>query len=818
MNHLMQLERPVIIPLLSIVAGILAEYYLAIPISNLLPSLFFVLLTVALSLKRQLFFYFFLSLFFITFGISALAPTVNIERMNEEITRFDGKIVAIEGILRGRPAVFTGGQRFQLEAERIFFNDMVFPVNALILVTVDNGRINFLQGDRIRCKGKIRIPYKLGLPGEFDYPGYLALRGLSATASVKESDTVVLIRAAVISSLQRKIDELAINSQEFIRSSLADPEQRGLVIALSTGSQNEISPELSAEYARAGVSHILSVSGFHLGIVSVIWVFLIKWLLLRSEWIALEFDVRRLALLSAFPIMLLYLLFTGGAPATARSVLMLSAVVLSVWTERETDPIDAIMLAAFLLLLINPAVLFDLSFQLSFLALWGIVALTPLLISPFEGLIRKEWQRNLFLLCAASSAAILATMAPVMSAFHQVSFNGIIANLLVVPLLGYGATVIATVAVPMIFILPMAAVFLLRLAGWLVHFSNIFVGWIASFPTFHSFNVTGVDVFATVCILSIISFVKSNYYRWFACLSVSVLLIIFHIWPTVANDGKLRMTFLSVGQGDSALIKLSDGRLMLIDGGGYQYDNGRDFGVRYMLPALHKIGVKKIDFMVLTHPDSDHLGGLPAVAENFSVEEFWQSTDGDNSRNYNRLILALNRQGTKIRKLRQGDKPLITKELEISVLSPHLSTKQKTDDNDSSLVLLLRQGRFSALMTGDAGFEVEEELIRNGIGETTVLKVGHHGSKTASSERFIKKIKPRIAVISVGKSNSFGFPASEVLDRFRKEGSLLYRTDQDGTVEITIDGNNIFASTQASKESIYGRLRRFILTAPDLLR
>ncbi len=818
MNHIMQPERPIILLLLSIILGILAEYYLKIPISNPFPLILFILLAIVLSLKRQLFFFIFLSLFCIIWGITAVASTVNMNKSNAAIAQFDGENVAVEGILRGRPAVFAEGQRFKLEIERIFFNDRIFAVSALILVTVENGRINYLQGDRIRCKCKIRVPYKLGLPGEFDYPEYLAFRGNSATASLKESNTVVLMRALARPSVQRNVDKLAIKSQEFIRNALPDEEQRGLVIALSTGSQNEISSELSNKYARAGVSHILSVSGFHLGVVSVVWVFLIKWLLLRSERIALKVDVRRLALLSALPVMLLYLLFTGGAPATARSVVMLSAVVLSIWSERETDPLDAIMLAAFLLLVNNPAVLFDLSFQLSFLALWGIIVLTPLLVSPFEAFLKKEWQQNILIFCAASTAAILATIAPVMSTFHQASLNGVIANLLIVPLLGYGATVIATVAIPMIFIFPMAADFLLKLAGCLVHFSNIFVSWIASFPVFHCFNLTGADIFATVCILSIITFTGSKYYKLFACLSVSAVLIVFHFWPTDADDGKLRMTFLSVGQGDSALIRLSDGRVILVDGGGYLHQNGRDFGERYILPALHKIGVKKIDIMVLTHPDSDHLGGLPAVAENFSVEEFWKSTDGDNSRNYNRLISALNRQGTRIRNLKLGDKPLITDEMAVLVLSPDSLENQDAGDNDNSLVLLFKQGRFSVLMTGDAGCEVEEGLIRNGIGQITVLKVGHHGSKSASSERFIKRIKPRISVISVGKSNSFGFPDSKVVERIKKEGSLIYRTDLDGTVEITVDDDNLSVTTEVSKESISAKLRRFILTVPDLLR
>ena len=814
----MSYERPILISLLFLVAGCLVQHQLAIPFSNLVPVMFLTACCVALLLKKQILFVSMLALFWMAWGMAALAPRLDQNISKTGIARFDGKEIGIEGVVKNRPMFLPEGQRFELQVEHIIADEKALPVAGVVLITIASGQGTWLTGDRIRCVTKIRVPRLLGLPGEFDYPRYLALRGVNATAFIKDADSVVLMRGTAIPSLQRIPDQMALSSQQFIRQSLSNPGQRSVVLALATGSQQEISPDLATAYSRAGVSHILSVSGFHVGVVTIVWVFLLRWLMLRWEWLALRFDVRRIALISALPVMVLYLLFTGGAPATARSVLMLSAVVLAIWSERETDALDSLLAAAFLLLLFNPANLFDLSFQLSFFALWGLLVLTPLLAAPFERLIKQSWQRALLLFCSASLAATLATMIPVLASFHQASFTGIAANLVVVPLLGYGATVLATAAVPLIFLLPGLAGLLLQLAGWLVQFSNVFVIWIARMPVLHSFSIGSADILATVILLALISFVCSTRIKMLVSSVVLIGLTIVHFWPDLPDNRNLRMAFLSVGQGDSTLIRFPDGRTMLVDGGGYLKDNGKDFGERYLVPALHSLKVKRIDLMVLTHPHPDHLGGLPAVAEEFEVKEFWQGSEAGQGTEYQRLFRALNRQQTSIRVLKQGDQPLRAQNLVITVMSPPDKSDPKTGENDKSLVLHLNYGNFSTLMMGDAGFVVEEELLKQGIGKTTVLKVGHHGSKSASGELFLDRIKPEIAVFSAGYNNGFGLPAAVTVDKIRQRGIGFFRTDQQGSILIESDGTVFSAALLPRDSRLVTFARRFVLTGTHLLR
>ncbi|SJZ96273.1 competence protein ComEC [Trichlorobacter thiogenes] len=803
-------KRLLLISLVFLVLGCLSEYLLGVPFSYIIPLILVGCLVCSVPFKSQVLFGWLLALFWMSWGMAALAPHLDKNLAGQGIAAFDGKQVVVEGILQGRPLMKAEGQRFELQVEQVYSNGTTFAVDGVLLVTIAKGQGPWLSGDRIRCPAKVHLPRLLGLPGEFDYRRYLALRGVQATAWVHEADSIVLMRGAAVTSWHRWIDALALRSQEFIRKNVPDPDQRGIVLALATGGQQEVSPAITTAYSRAGVSHILSVSGFHVGVVVAVWVLCLRWLMLRWEWLALRIDVRRTALLSALPLMLLYLVFTGGAPATARSVLMLSAVVLAIWSEREIDSLDALQLAAFCLLVADPGVLFDLSFQLSFLALWGLLVLTPLLVAPFDRFIVRGWQRTLLLLCAASIATVLSTMAPVLDSFHQVSFSGILANLVIVPLLGYGATVLATAALPLQFWLPSVAAFLLKVSGWLVLVSNGFIFWISRLPVLHSFNVGPVDLLATVVLLGLLSFIRSGRSKAVAVSLLVIGLMLVHLWPDAAPDGNMRIAFLGVGQGDATLIKLADGRTLLVDGGGYLLDSNKDFGERYLVPALHRLKVKQIDLMVLTHPHPDHLGGLPAVAEQFRVREFWQGESVGSNDNYQRLIGALNNQHTTLRIVKKGDRVQFGKELVLSVVAPQAVAGGEGGDNDDSLVLHLQQSSFSTLLMGDAGFPVEDMLLRDGVGEITLLKVGHHGSRYASSEQFLARVKPRVAVISVGAGNTFGLPTEETINRIKQQGTELYRTDQQGTIQVETNGIGFTVAPLKTEPALLATVRHFV--------
>lgn len=807
----MIVSRPLLLSLAGMTTGCLLQYLVAAPVTVLIPAMLLCLLGCLLPTRSGLLFGLATALFWAGWGLLALTR-YDLDGSSLALQRLDATQVVVEGVLNSRPVYLPEGQRLDLVVEQIHTPSQVVNWSGRLLVTIGQGQGDWITGDRIRFPARIKVPRLLGLPGEFNYPRYLALHGYQATAWVRDARSVVLIQGNAVWSLQQLLDTLAGRCRNLIRQVVPQPDLHGVLIALATGSQYEIPAPLQTAYTRAGVNHILSVSGFHVGIVTAVWVYLLRWLLMRSEWLALRFDLRRAALLSAVPIMLAYLLFTGSAWATARAVLMLIVIVLAFWFERDVDGVDALIAAAFLLILFDPGALFDLSFQLSCVALWGLMVLTPVFMRPFERFGWTGWRHGLLTVSAASAAATLSTLVPVLMVFHQASISGMAANLLVVPILGYGATVLATAAIPIMLAAPWAAGMLLKPAAWLIGLSNHFIAWIAQFPVVQSYAIQPLDFVGMLVVLGSISLIRADRLRHAVIGGVLLGLCLYHLVSGPRHDGRLHLHLLSVGQAESILMTLPDGRTMLVDGGGYLQASTRDFGERYLVPTLHRLGVKQVDIMVLTHPHPDHLGGLPAVAEQFQVGEFWQSRVEGQDSAYQRLIQALDRQKTIIRTLQPDDQPLDEGALKISVCSAPAAATRYQDTNEASLVLRLHYHDFSALLMADAGVEVEQELIRQGIKPVTLLKVGHHGSNTATSPQFLEALQPQLALISVGANNHFKLPAPEVVARIEQQGIRVYRTDQQGTIRVSTDGTSWSVSTYIAKDRTLASLRCFFLT------
>jgi competence protein ComEC len=257
-----------------------------------------------------------------------------------------------------------------------------------------------------------------------------------------------------------------------------------------------------------------------------------------------------------------------------------------------------------------------------------------------------------------------------------------------------------------------------------------------------------------------------------------------------------------VGQGESLLIRLPDGAAMLVDGGGYLHDTGRDFGERTLAPALYALGVRRIDRMVLTHSHPDHLGGLPFVAGTLPVGEFWEGAPGGSGEGYDRLRAILEKRGIPVRRLSAGEQISLGGGVSLAVLWPPPTVRQSrplADEmgmNDESLVFRLNYGSFSMLFTADAGFAAEERILADSAAPaSTVLKIGHHGSRFSTSDAFLARVSPGIALISAGSGNSFGLPSPVTLSMLEARGIRTYRTDQDGTIELVSDGRTWSVTT-----------------------
>jgi len=730
-----------------------------------------------------------LSLLFLIWGALSLQPFL---RPTDRLAGFAGeRPVVIEGVVdRRAEGVASGGGRVYLQVERICAADADTAVTGRLLVYVKQGRAALCTGDRILFSSRIRKPRCYGLPGEADHTRRLAYQGVFATAFVMEADDLLLMRAGA--GWRHDLDLLAATLGRFITEQAPGPEG-GVLKALLIGDKGDVPEELNDAYARSGVNHILSISGFHVGIVFLSLHTVLYLAARRFEWLALRFNLKQLLLVAALPVLVFYLFLSGAAPATLRSVLMISGFVAALYLKREIEPVNSAMLAACAILFLAPQTLFEVSFQLSFLAIWGLVVLAPPLAAPFAG--AGKAARWVLLLAAASTAAVLATLVHVAYYFQRASLVGLAANLIVVPLMGYGAVVAGFASLPLSLVAQQPARALLQLAALLVGLSDQVILYLARAPVLTGYAPGRLDLLLACLVLCAITFPRSKMHRLFAALPLLLALLLRSIPAAGAGDGLLRLYFLSVGQGDAALVHLPDGKWMLVDGGGNATDAELRVGSRLLVPALRNLAVRRIDYLVLSHEHPDHLQGVLYLAAYFEVGEFWESGVPSVSREYRQLKWVLAARGVPVRVLNASLPPVAVGGVICEPLWPiKPEVAASGDANDSSLVFRLTHGRSSVLFTGDLGAAGEMELLARGVPlACSLLKVAHHGSKYSSCDPFLAAAKPQAAVASAGYGNSFHLPAASTMARLQKHGIRVYRTDLDGTVQAVLRAGGALA-------------------------
>jgi competence protein ComEC len=779
------MERPLFLPLASIVAGLTIAFFYG----EIAPTYIYLLLIVvsicSIFIKTRSIFLTSLSLVIFFAANHSLEPFLLPIKSPPTILRYvSDKPFIIEGVIDSRPETTETGFRFSVIAERIITERFEESVSGRLLVTVKNGNASFITGDRVRFIARIKAPRNFGLPGEFDTEQYLAFRSIFATCFVKDNQEIILMGESGQFGIRRQIDLLAVSLGKFISKSCSGPE--GTILkALLIGDMGSVPDMIRSDYTKAGVNHILSISGFHVGIIAI---FIFQLLLLSaraSEFLLLRLNVHRTSLILTIPILAFYLFLSGAAPATIRSVIMIVVYIVALSFEREVDAINSLMLAAVMILSITPAALFDLSFQLSFLAIWGILIITPILAAPFNRLKGKVLHK-LILFFSSSVAAIAATLLPVAYYFHRTTAIGIVSNFIIVPLLGYGAVIIGFIALPFVFAAPFLAEFLFMLAAQMVKVSNLIISRLAELPMLPVINPSRIELLLFYLFMVAITFKNKKKIKQYTAASIALLFIASISTHKTTEGGKLLITFLSVGQGESILINLPCGKNMLIDGGGSPLDNGWDTGERLVAPALWKMGIDTVDYLVLSHPHPDHIKGLNYIADNFHVKEFWQGRSYPEIIEYRDLETIIRRRKIKVRDLNSASPAINIGGTKIEPLAPFVDRPVSEKDlNDESMVFHLKEGEFSALFTGDIGMETESLLVRKANRVCCmILKIPHHGSGNSTSIDFLKATRPLYAVVSAGYENNFHLPSDKTLKRLDEMKINLFRTDLDGTIQF----------------------------------
>ncbi len=791
--------RPLTVVLVSYLTGVVLASYFRLPLSLLIPLGILALVlgffneTRAWEKNRLYFCCAVVVLGVVMCQWQAVRNQGNIEFLA-------GRSVVLAGTVVAEPDLRINAANYTVRPEEIIEpadpapdKGTIEPLRGYVLVSVKGPAPIYMYGDKLQVAGVPEIPREPGNPGEFNYKNYLQGKGIQLIIKSRQGAGVEKTGAGRVNPGVDLCLKAKRKLVSVIRETMSE-QHAGLMEGILFGSCGRIDAGSRNDFALTGVVHILSVSGYHVGLLVLFFIWVGNILRFNQTW-------RNILVVLGTSF---YAVMTGAGPPVIRAVVMAWVLLLAHGLRQKYDWPSSLSLAALLILLVDPHALFNPGFQLSFGATWGILYLAPLVRPLFSARLRLGQA------IAVTVAAQVAVFPLTSYYFNYFSLVSLPANLIIVPLISLLMLTGGSAALAGLGWLPLAQTINVS-TGLLLELVLGIARFLAGLPfsiiTIKQPPVIIIAIYYLFFIILVETLkdpeIKLRLKRFWLWQRKTALLLILSLavallWTSIvypARPEKLKVTFLDVGQGDAVLIESPARHYILLDTGGVQDPGQSTFnpGEKILVPFLRSQGISKIDLLCLSHPHRDHIQGAEALAESVTVKmlvtnpQFWANPDGA------RLGKSFSARGVQIQKMTEGEQILVDENVTLEVFSPPDQTV--TGENNDSLVIRLGYGEFHLLFTGDAGAPVLQKLAGDPARvQAEVVKVPHHGSKSGWLEQFYRSVNPGTAVISVGP-NVFGHPSGQVVDGLSRLGIAVYRTDRNGAVVIRSDGLNYRVET-----------------------
>ncbi|MFV0314110.1 MAG: DNA internalization-related competence protein ComEC/Rec2 [Anaerotignum sp.] len=651
---------------------------------------------------------------------------------------------------------------------------------------------HFEVGDMVALTGEV-IPFEARrVPGEYDEKLYMQTKGIEYKIYPDEVRKMGETRSFPF----RKLKECVFD----IFDTVLPQKESGIVKAMVTGEKDDIQQETWDLYRKAGINHILCVSGLHVSLFALFLHFLLKRCFKQPK---------RVVALGTMVCCISFLVFTGFSPSSVRAVTMIVISLFGVIIYRKSEWINSLALAAIVILLIQPLYLWNAGFQLSFVTAFGI----------WMGL--QVLDRGHSKAGKLKQSAVLSIYASLFSyplvAYHffSISLIGVVLNMLILPLSGILLFFSFLTAVFGLLVPPLAGISAGGVYGILKFFEMVCsVG--VSIP--NSYFLVGAPSILSI-VLCYVLFIMCSFYGKRFChfkgLCCVFVVLMFSMYSNRLFFHQNTVTFLDVGQGDAAVVSTYDGRAIVIDGGGWHYrEIGENTGVQVVQPYLEYLGIRELDGIFLTHFDNDHMLGVIELCENVPTKGLYISGyPYADLEKWEVLKEILEKKDIMLYTVKQDEKSDWGSGGSLECLYPPEGVKFiGGDDNHGSLVLKYEYDGTKVLFTGDAASEDERIMLNTETDlSADILKLGHHGSKYSSSEAFLEEVSPSIAMISCGEDNIYSHPHSETLERMEEDDISVYRTDKQGTILAKLSPKGGYTvEAVLERKSVYERIKETV--------